>query len=400
MYTFSAWRCYVDVTRKIMDIFNDIEIARLLCKKMLGELSPDETKRLNTWAEATPENKALLADFLSGKSWRKRKQLLHANDTDETVRRVWQKIRRRKRTRLWTWGSVAAATVAILAGIGLYLTNIPTTQKTSHTPEYAQTGNNTVVLEMASGERIAVDNRDSLTQVRLQANGASNKEEHLVYTDTTKITEVQEHKLYVPQGGEYTLTLADGTTIHLNADTRVRYPNRFIGSERRVWLEGEAYFDVATDSTRPFIVETPGMETRVLGTEFNIYAYAGERERTTLVEGRVEVSADGERVLLSPGEQAERMDGKLITRDVDVAACTAWTRQQFDFDNTPLEDMLRQLSRWYGFKVFVENPSLRTKRFTATFPRYEQAGKVLLKLEMTTHIRFELNNGLLVVKEE
>ena len=74
MYTFSAWRCYVDVTRKIMDIFNDIEIAHLLCKKMLGELSPDETKRLNTWAEATPENKALLADFLSGKSWRKRKQ--------------------------------------------------------------------------------------------------------------------------------------------------------------------------------------------------------------------------------------------------------------------------------------------------------------------------------------
>lgn len=174
-----------------------------------------------------------------------------------------------------------------------------------------------------------------------------------------------EHRqITIPRGKSYRLTLADGTEVWLNADSKLTYPGRFKGKYREVALEGEAYFSVAKDKAHPFIVHTPQMTTTVTGTEFNVSAYSGAPTHVTLVKGRVSVARPGHNATqtLSPGDDAAT-DGQadIQVRQVDTDSHTLWKEGLFYFDNVPLETVLKEIGRWYNVSVRIEDMNaLRT----------------------------------------
>ena len=255
-------------------------------------------------------------------------------------------------------------------------------------------------LILPRGERVLLGDtrRDTL------AGGANLRGDTLSYqlaAEETREEPVETHTLRIPRGGEYTLELTDGTTVCLNAETELRYPSRFTGGERRVWLKGEAYFDVARDESSPFVVETEGMDVRVLGTEFGVRAYGGESETlTTLVEGRVRVDAGGEEAELAPGQQAvfEREEGKVNVREVDVEEFVGWKDGRLVFDNKPLWYILDELGRWYSFEVFYSNEESKHIPFSLNVRKHEDIAPVLKLVERTGKVWFEINGNAVIVK--
>lgn len=168
----------------------------------------------------------------------------------------------------------------------------------------------------------------------------------------------EKHTLTVPRGQTFKIILADGTEVYMNTDSRLVYPDHFTGAERTVFLEGEAYFKVTKDERHPFIVRTHSLQTRVLGTEFNVSSYAGSSARVTLVEGSVEVSDMDCRTKtrIVPGEQASlQTDGDFSVRKVDVSAYVHWKDGYFYYDNVALVDIMKELGRWYNVSVVFCN---------------------------------------------
>lgn len=194
-------------------------------------------------------------------------------------------------------------------------------------------------------------------------------------------------QLTTPKGGTYQITLPDGSRVWLNSASTLSYPSRFEGKERVVQLAGEAYFDVneartLTDSQKiPFLVHTQNQVVEVLGTEFNISAYADDPEtKTTLVTGSVRVSSDNETLQLSPNQQATLRGDVLQVKQVDVRAYTDWKAGFFSFRETSLTDAMRQLSRWYNLDVAYDE-SVSEMYFFGKIKRDNNLNKVLSILE-------------------
>ena len=211
------------------------------------------------------------------------------------------------------------------------------------------------------------------------------------------------HTIQVPKGGEYKLTLEDGTLVMINSDSRLGVLPSFSGGERRVYLDGEAFFQVSRDTSQPFIVETAFGEINVLGTVFNVSAYPEDATvRTTLVEGSVvfRKEALGIKEMIRPGEQVvfHKESGKANVREVNVAACTAWTEGKWIIEEERLEDIMKQLCRWYNMEVVYRNPEAKELIFTGDLERYKSGEIILDVISMTTNVAFELENNVIVVK--
>lgn len=166
----------------------------------------------------------------------------------------------------------------------------------------------------------------------------------------------QTHILRIPFGQMFKLVLSDGTEVYLNAGSRLIYPTRFVRKERIVTLEGEAYFKVAKDKERPFIVQAGRVRTRVLGTEFNISSYSASDVHVTLIEGGVQVDAPGHSKVIMPGQDlCVRKDGSMSVKEVDLHSYIYWRDGYFYFDNLPLVEVLQGIGRWYNVGVEFRN---------------------------------------------
>ena len=165
----------------------------------------------------------------------------------------------------------------------------------------------------------------------------------------------------LPQGKVAKIVLPDGSRVWLNARSSLIYPNKFLaGQPRRVKLNGEAYFEVVHDKAHPFIVETEKMQTRVLGTSFNVRSYNGENPIVTLVNGSVQVSVSkgiGRKssTILKPGQQWLLSEGKWTTMDVDTNVFTCWRDELFYFDGQTLREIMVEIGRWYNMTVLLDN---------------------------------------------
>ncbi|MNK45200.1 fec operon regulator FecR [compost metagenome] len=209
----------------------------------------------------------------------------------------------------------------------------------------------------------------------------------------------------VPRGGQFRLLLSDGTKISLNASSSLTFPTNFSGSERRVKLEGEAYFEVAkkiikgTKTERvPFIVETDRQQLLVLGTTFNINAYPDEKNvKTTLIEGSVQVSPSEQASpkILKPGQQSVLNGKNLSIHQIDVSQAVAWKQGDFTFDEMPLEEIMRQISRWYDVEVSYEDNMGKIK-FGGSISRSKDIKEVLEVLKLTG-IHFNLKGRRIMV---
>ena len=218
--------------------------------------------------------------------------------------------------------------------------------------------------------------------------------------ETPEKAETTLHLLRIPRGGEYTLVLADSTVVHLNSETELRYPAHFGGKERKVYLRGEAYFDVMPNAEKPFIVETEGMDVRVYGTEFNVTAYEEENVRTVLVEGKVGVkTAEGsEEVQLHPGQMAEREGNGIVVQEVDTYNYTAWKDGKFVFEEENIERIMERLARWYNLNVFYANESVKNQLFNGVLTRFTEVEDILRVIEQTATVEFEIKGNTVIVR--
>jgi ferric-dicitrate binding protein FerR (iron transport regulator) len=224
------------------------------------------------------------------------------------------------------------------------------------------------------------------------------------------MTGIQYNTLTTATGGQTMVILADGSKVWLNALSSLRFPTVFTGSQRIVELEGEAYMEVTGDKSKPFLVNVSGRaHILVLGTHFNINAYKDEPTiNTTLLEGAVRVSKDdnkeasqggsGEAVTLKPGQQAQLGGCQiLIDKDANTEEVMAWKNGYFSFDGATVEQIMRQVGRWYDLKVVYEG-DVKNERFAGSVPRTADAGKLLETLSLTQTVRFELDHGTIYVK--
>ncbi len=205
----------------------------------------------------------------------------------------------------------------------------------------------------------------------------------------------------VPVGGQYQLILADGSHIWLNSASSLKFPVAFIEKNRKVELKGEAYFEIAKDASKPFIVETGNMQVQVLGTHFNVMAYPEEAGiETTLLEGSVKLLTNSHQTFINPGEKGTLSNGNAVSFSVNKAnieEVIAWKEGRFRFDEMNIKPIMRQISRWYDVDIVYEG-DLSGVSLSGSVPRKEKVTQLLRALEMSGRIKFELKGNQILVK--
>lgn len=284
--------------------------------------------------------------------------------------------------RRWGW---AAASILIILAAGVYFW--PTSQKPAAVADIAP-GTNKAILTLADGSAIPLDSAGSLVIQQ----GVTTVQQHggqLQYDVQGSSSAIGFNKLSTPHGGQFQLTLPDGSKVWLNAASSLRYPTVFPGHERIVEVSGEAYFEVVNDASKPFRVKVNGMqEVEVLGTSFNVNAYTDEKAMyTTLLEGRVRVAG----VTLLPGQQAQVTATGTKVVVADMAKAMAWKNGFFNFEDQRLEEVMRQLIRWYDIEVVYPH-GVPDVQFFGRMSRGQSLANVLRLLEVSD-IRFRLEEG-------
>jgi len=212
------------------------------------------------------------------------------------------------------------------------------------------------------------------------------------------------NSLEIPRGGEYSLTLADGTRVWMNADSKLKYPISFVEDRRVVYLEGEAYFEVAKNASKPFIVSTLSGDITVLGTHFNVKSYSDESAiYTTLVEGSVSFKGSaGKETILSPGEQLAFYPAKGVQelKQVNVNNYVGWKNNLFQFEELSLEDIMKTLARWYDVTVSYENEELKQLIFSGNLDKYNNIESFLKLFEVGAKIEFKVDNRHIHIKSK
>jgi transmembrane sensor len=270
-------------------------------------------------------------------------------------------------------------------------------------------GGNKAILTLADGSSIVLDSASNGT-LGQQGNIKIIKLDNglLAYSVNGKqLTENDEafyNTISTPRGGQYQITLADGTMVWLNAASSIRFPVLFTGTQRKVEITGEVYFEVAKNKTMPFKVKATSSEIEVLGTHFNVNAYEDEATtKTTLLEGSIKVSttsfvSNTQTIkFLQPGQQASSSnDGKInILSNADLEETMAWKNGRFQFKSADLKLMLRQIARWYD--VDVEYRGNVDLHFTGQLTRNENVSKVFEKLALTNEVHFKIEGRRIIV---
>lgn len=263
----------------------------------------------------------------------------------------------RKRFILRRIGIGVAAMIALLFGAYYFIDALTTPPVEPITVFTADTAPQQIVLQECNGGKVMTDEPLSNSRVANKTIIAKSEKKELDYRKVISKT-AQTHVLTVPRGESFKVVLCDGTEVWLNANSNFVYPTAFVGKERVVTLEGEAYFKVAKDPEHPFIVKTPTVQTRVLGTEFNIRSYSPEDTHVVLINGKVEVSntQGGSYTRLYPGEDAHlQADGNFMLTEVDLDSYVYWKDGYFYFDDVTLKDIMQNLGRWYNVNIEFRN---------------------------------------------
>lgn len=209
------------------------------------------------------------------------------------------------------------------------------------------------------------------------------------------------NRLEVPRGGEFSLTLSDGSRIWLNAGSKLYYPTRFEKRKREVYLEGEAYFEVTKDENAPFEVHVGNTVINVLGTEFNVTGYQEKPIETVLVNGVVRVSQGSTMVVLKPNQKATVLsdNAMIAVEEVDVWPYVAWRNGDFVFSNQPLEEIMEKLSLWYDLEVFYQNDEVRYVRLSGNLKRYKDVRELFRSFERISDVHFEVHGRTVTVSK-
>ncbi len=378
------------------------DIAAIILACLRDEIDEEGQRKLDAWLEESDSHKALFARIQNEGIRYKDIQKILSYDVGDAWQMVKQKAARRRRKYVMRVCEIAASIIIVLGVVVVVLQKQETAVIPVSKVEEITPGRSTAKLIVASGD---VYHLDSLNQVDLEVSLAENDGKEVVFTDrqlTEDVTEIRYNKIEIPRGGEYKITLGDGTRVYLNAQTELRFPESFANSEQRlVYLSGEAYFEVAKNPSKPFIVQCKGYAVKVLGTSFNVNSYEDDDvSKTTLAAGKVEIDMEGELTVLEPGQQAVIKGNDVDVKEVDVEVYTTWMYENFRFQSESIQEIMTKLSRWYAMDVFYLNETVRNYHFTGYLPRYAKIEDVLGLLSLTTNIRFDVKGKTVTVMEK
>ena len=377
----------------------DIEFANLI----LTDRENLDDAKVEAWMK-DPEHVILLKEFAT--VYQKRMNIDFNRDKKVEFARLENTIQERKRRRMTLRWSVAASVILL---IGLFVGRMVNEWRDLDEMRMLAETERIVPgvkaeLILSTGERVVL-NQQCVSIEGVNETGIQNDSVTGLNYTTAKVQ--GEGMIYntmrIPVGGFYQLALSDGSKVWLNSMTELRFPVAFTGEERKVYLTGEAYFEVAPNSKHPFIVVTEeGMEVKVYGTEFNMSTYQHGVVQTVLVSGKVgiRVNATGKEVMLAPKQMAEYSEktGMVRVEEADPYRYIAWKDGEFVFERETIEEIMERLGRWYDVKVFYENESLKQKRFTGVISRYENIEQVLRLIEGPATLRFEVKGNVVTVK--
>ena len=359
-----------------------------------GLMDKSEEQELRAWMDEAEENKLF---FMEGVKMVREYQVVTRSDKNasDSLKHVREKIKARGRRQLWIQ-ITAVASVVILFALSFAFFYMPELERESPVSAKVHAGGMKATLIVANGIQVDLM-QDNLQDVVRQygATVLEDKKNELRYDNVEVNEEIEEkpvyHTISTPVGGEYHFTLADGTMVWLNSSSRLTFPTRFTGDAREVLVEGEVYFGVQHDESKPFIVRVNDVSVRVLGTEFCISAYPeNEGVMTTLVRGAVQVTSGNNQVVLKPGYQAvvDQYSGAISQRAVELSLYTSWVRGIFEYENMELNDIMVQLARWYDVQFTFSASECKERRFTGVIRKYEDLNDVLDMIEKTTNVKF------------
>ena len=353
---------------------------------------------MQSWRNENEENARLYDRLTDPASLKASLDLWSMVDTQRSCREMQYQVN--KMVRHYYISVAAALAVVLLLTMIFYSTGDIELQPVAETAggdssvtaiEEIKPGVTYATLSDAAGHNVALNASDTAVVASvLLSGGECDSLDHELCLD-------------VPRGGEFKVQLEDGTEVWLNSSSKLYYPKTFSGDVRKVRIEGEAYFAVATDSLRPFYVETENQLVRVYGTSFNIRYYPEESEvYTTLEKGRVSLQrADdlGGELFLTPGHQSvfAISDMKVRVRPVNTDVVTSWRKGRFVFEHQTLLRIMQDLSRWYDFDYEIADVSLGKEEFMGSIPRYSDFTTAISILEKCGGIRFTVADGKVIV---
>ena len=325
----------------------------------------------------------------------------------------------RRRLELWPIIGIAAAITAIMLAALFYFRQ-PVKDLAAPVANDINPGGNKAILTLANGQQINLSDASTGTiaaQAGLEI--LKDKDGQISYKVTGSLAASGDeyHTITTPVGGQYTITLPDGSKIWLNAASSLRYPSTFAKESREVQLSGEAYFEIAKDKKRPFVVNSATQQVQVLGTHFNVSAYSDEPAvKTTLLEGSVKItpsanspsshsadltnpSADLQirAKILHPNQQSILSKNTLKIKAIDPAEAIAWKNGEFIFDQEDLTSIMKKVARWYDIEVIYQDNGLKTRTFSGSISRFEKVSELLRMLETTGSVNFRIEGRKVLV---
>lgn len=387
-----------------MDQFH---IIKLIWSRISGRLNNEQSKVLDDWLAHSKSRQIWYSRFFKETTIGEELTKMQRFNSEQGWNNIEKRISPKISGSNWRLRATAIAAVAvILLAVGTTVYLFQTSDSTVFVSENRHPvlpGEFNAILTIGEEQQIIL--QDSVNEViQEQSQAVANVQNgSLAYLADASVEPLQ-MTVVVPHRSEYSFVLSDGTELWMNAGSKAVFKQPFSGETRDVYIEGEAYFKVAKDKAKPFIVDVCGINRiEVLGTEFNVNAYLEEvKQYSVLVEGSILWRTDeGRERLMEPGQllQYDTADESIRLEDVDVTPYIAWKEGYFVFDGARLEHIMSALARWYGITVVYEQADLKDMPFTIDVERYDSLSTILELLQLTKKVQFSVNGTELRVKK-
>ena len=378
------------------------DIQALILKQMLDTLEESEREELDRWRQASEENETVYQWLMKRENHEAEYHFRQSVDVGHALQEMRERVKETPSFSLLKYLKYAAA-IALVVVAGATLWYYQYTKVTP--PEISEE----ILLAMQKSEEsgrqastIEKITPNSRVQIGRQTDGQSDVQDDVLPLQA--LSSALNVQCSTDKDKEFFLTLDDGTLVHLNYDTRLFYPEKFGKGERRIILDGEAYFMVAKDKSRPFIVQTTSGNVKVYGTEFNVNTNSALRSASptlevVLVEGSVSVTpTKGKEQMMKPGQQLSLSNSQVAISEVDVAPYLAWNKGFFAFHEWPLKRIMEVLAHWYGKEVEFADNELEQMKLSGNFYRYNDVQPTIQALETVTQLTIKTDKDKIIVE--
>ena len=373
-------------------------IADLVALELTGKISGEEQQELECWKKESPEHMHLYEKYQSEIFVARKFEFVKEHDLREAyqvfVERTYRIMRRRRRIMFYRYVGV----ILLLFTIGSI---VFLTREREKVPVFLaqkiMPGSCKAVLTHPDGLKVDISNTSYLDYITNKSLSVVAREEEKI--DTLPL---RYYTITIPRGGEYSLTLSDGSILTMNSESEIRIPEYFDHAQRNVYMSGEIYFEIARDTVVPFIVHTDRGDIKVLGTSFNVRDYQDETFlETTLVSGKIAFNQAGKEVYLKPSEQLRlnKESGETTVEVVDVRLYCSWKEGRFIFEKERLENIMNTISRWYNINVSYEDQAVKDILFTGNIKRYGDLKQVIEMLKLINKIDIEVKGNDVFIKD-